>query len=137
MQPTSQYNREEQNAVQISIVAQNIEKTEMSKDQSTDKVILSTPLVIEPGRYDVEELTEEQARAWVRSNDPVNFCTHETVRRLGIAPAETRRSCESYREALAIKPEGRPAFGREYTNDEINEIGLRFLLIRKQSEEET
>jgi hypothetical protein len=95
------------------------------------KVILSTKLIIGDGTFVAENITKTQAQAWVDDGGFENFCGHETVRILSIEPSSHRGNCNSYDEALAITPKSRLEFGREYSIDEIESIGVSFTLIRK------
>lgn len=94
--------------------------------------ILSTPLVLSEGEYSVRRISLDEARDWVRRNQPVNYCGHETVRALGYEPACTRETCSGYDEALAIKSKRRLEFGREYSCDEIKKIGFELLLLTRR-----
>lgn len=95
------------------------------------KVLLSTTLVVNEGTFKVVKLTKEQAERWVNDNVVINYCGHATTLILGITPAATREQCESYTEALCLKPLGRLEFGKEYTREEIEQIGVDFTLITK------
>jgi len=94
-------------------------------------VILSTALILEEGTFKVTKLTVDQALAWVNNHDPINFCGHETTLALGLEPAKDRAVCPGYEKALCLKPLGRLEFGREYTVEEIDAIGVEFTLIEK------
>jgi hypothetical protein len=83
------------------------------------------PLLHERGFY------IQEAQKWVDENQPVNFCGHMTVKALGLEPAQTRAVCESYSHALVLKPMGRLDFGREYTLEEVLQIGVTAYLISK------
>ncbi|MCF7853903.1 MAG: YddF family protein [Candidatus Pacebacteria bacterium] len=104
--------------------------------QNENAVIISAPLIIQEGEYSVRRIGIEEARAWVRQHQPVNYCGHATVRVLGYEPAATRRHCPGYTEALAIKPAKRLEFGREYTRKEIEAIGFDLLLISRKKDRE-
>jgi hypothetical protein len=94
-------------------------------------VILSTALILENGDFNCRSITLDQAIEFVKLNNPVNFCSHQTVKVLNIEPAVSRETCKSYDIALCLKPKGRIEFGKEYTVDEIMEIGVYFQLITK------
>ena len=95
-------------------------------------VILSTPLLLEEGVFRARNITLDKAREWVRTHNPQNFCGHQTVKVLGLEPAQTREACNGYDEALCLKPVGRLEFGREYTVEEILEIGVTPFLISRE-----
>jgi len=95
------------------------------------KAILSTTLIIGEGTFTAKKISFEQAISWVSGNDFNNFCGHQTTKILGIQPAESREQCQGYVEALCLAPKGRLKFGREYSIDEIIEIGVDFTLITK------
>ena len=94
-------------------------------------VLISTPLLLEEGRFEMKRISLEEAKTWAIFNAPENFCGHETVRVLGVAPSTHRIQCDSYDVALALKPNGRLEFGKEYTVGEILEIGVTAFLITK------
>lgn len=96
------------------------------------RVILSTSLILEPGTFEVSNLSLEQAWEWLNRGPVENFCGHETVKILGLEPDRSRNSCSSYDEALAIKTKERLEFGREYGQEEIEAIGVEFMLIVKR-----
>jgi len=98
------------------------------------RVILSSPVILEPGLFQCVNLDLAKAFWWLGQGPVDNYCGHETVRILGLEPDDRRRNCESYNEALAIKPKRRLDFGREYTKEEIEEIGVDFILITKVSD---
>lgn len=93
------------------------------------KVLLSTTLILTEGAFQVDSLTKEQAEQWLKDNVVVNYCGHQTTKLLGITPSTTREQCEWYTQALCLKPKGRLEFGREYSVEEIEEIGVEFTLI--------
>lgn len=95
------------------------------------QVILSSPILVEDGKFIRTTISQKKARRWVEKNAPVNFSRHQTVNILGIAPASTRENTSGYDEALIISPNSRLEFGREYTTEEIEAIGVSFVLIKK------
>lgn len=95
------------------------------------QVILSSPILVEDGKFTRKTISQKKAQKWVDRNGPVNFSSHQTVKILGVEPASTRENTPGYDEALIISPLGRLEFGREYTKEEIEEIGVEFVLIKK------
>ena len=93
--------------------------------------ILSSTIVLQPGTFVVERITLSEARDWVKENEPVCFSTHDTVKILGVEPAKNRLACTGYETALCIKPNHRLDFAKQYTKDEVEEIGVRCFLIKK------
>lgn len=93
------------------------------------KAILSAPLLLEEGNFTAKVITLGQAREWAKDAD--NFCGHQTVRAIGVDPSQTRGVCHGFDEGLALKPNGRLEFGKEYTVEEILEIGVTPFLISK------
>lgn len=94
-------------------------------------VILSSPMMLECGDFTMEQITLNDARTWVLVNKPTNYVGHATVRVLGLEPATSREVCTGYERALVLKVNGRLDFGREYTSEEIEEIGVTCYLITK------
>lgn len=94
-------------------------------------VILSTPMMIEVGTYEMVEISLEEAQAIV-AQGVVNYSGHQTVKMLGIQPAAGREECKGYDQALVVSPLRRLEFGREYSLDEIAQVGVRCLLIRRK-----
>lgn len=96
-------------------------------------VILSTPLLLETGSFDMMRMTIDQAREWVRLNNPRVYTNHQTIKVLGLEPSTSREPCLGYDRALCLKPMDRLEFGKEYTVEEILQIGVQPLLIIKRS----
>ena len=94
-------------------------------------VILSGPILLEEGRYALTAISMEEAQLWVEANAPENFCGHQTVKILGVDPAQARRSCAGYDEALILKPRSRLEWGKQYTVKQIREIGVDPVLVTK------
>lgn len=94
-------------------------------------VILSAPILIEDGCYCTGILTHEETIAWVKKFNPTNFCGHQTVKIIGLEPANARHDCDGYERALIIQPIKRLEFGREYSAEEILEIGCVYRVISK------
>lgn len=96
------------------------------------KVILSSPILIEDGKFERETLTKREAQEWLWDGNPAKiFTNHQTVKALGLEPATAREECISYDEALIISPNQRLEFGKEYTQKEIEDIGVTFVLISR------
>ncbi len=94
-------------------------------------VVLSSPILLEDGEFKRQTITLSEAREWVEVQEPEIFTNHETVKILGLEPAKERKTCEGYDEALVLQPVHRLEFGREYTRQEIEEIGVTAILISK------
>ena len=94
-------------------------------------VVLSSPMLLEVGNFNMVELSIEQATQWVEEFSPKNYVGHSTSLIVGLAPATTREVCSVYDQALALKPQGRLEFGREYTKQELLEVGISCFLITK------
>lgn len=96
---------------------------------SRKRVILSTSLLLEVGVWEMREVTLAEALVFAQGAE--NFCGHSTVKILGIEPSKDRKVCEGYDQALVLKPIGRLEFGREYSLEEIRNIGVTYLLISR------
>ena len=92
-----------------------------------EKVILSAPIIIGTGTFSVRHISAEEAMEFAAG--AVNYCGHQTVKMVGINPAASRRDCTGYDQALIVSPKERLEFGREYTKEEIEEIGVDYILI--------
>jgi hypothetical protein len=92
-------------------------------------VVLSVPLMISDGVYVQTEVSKEEAIKFVQDRKPANFSGHETTKLVGLTPATDRAMCKGYDKALVIKPLSRLEFGREYTAEEIEKIGVKYLVI--------
>ncbi len=100
--------------------------------------ILSTNILIEDGMWSRLTITLTDALAWVKENSFDNYCGHETVRLLGIEPSKrSRKQCEGYDQALCLTANERLEFGREYTLEEIQGIGVTFTLITREKTEKS
>lgn len=95
-------------------------------------IILSTPLVFPETITTCREITEKQAQELVNSSNVINYSGHQTTKILGIEPSKDRKVCNGYQKALSLKPEGRMEFGREYSLEEIKEIGVRFFYLEAE-----
>lgn len=93
-------------------------------------VILSTSLILETGKFSCREITLTEAQTLARTAE--NFVTHSTVRILGVEPTESRKPCAKYDAAIVLKVNGRIEFGKEYSIEEIEEIGYSIWLITKE-----
>ena len=93
------------------------------------RVILSTTIILEVGKYEMLEIGLEGAKEFAKSAE--NFVGHTTVKILGIEPAKDRKNCDSYDEALILKPLKRLEFGKEYTLKELEQIGFTYFLISR------
>lgn len=93
--------------------------------------ILSSPLLMEEGDFSCYKISLAQAEDIVNiyKQDLENFSGHETVKILGLEPDKSRKECQGYEKALVIKPLKRLEFGKEYSVEEILEIGVEILLI--------
>lgn len=96
------------------------------------QVILSSPILVEDGTFTRKTISQVEAQAWVDKNGPINFSEHQTVKILGLEPADTRENVLYYSEALIISPNERLEFGREYTVEEIKAISVEFVMILKE-----
>lgn len=101
---------------------------------SMKAVILSTKLILEEGIFEAKEISQEEAQAWVNENHPENFCGHATVKLLGLEPETSRKQCTGYDQALCLAAKSRLEFGKEYSLEEIQEIGVEITLISKIKE---
>lgn len=98
--------------------------------------ILSSPLLLEEGVFECSKISKEEAQLWVdrllENNENLEiFCGHETVKILGLDPDKDRKECQGYTQALCLKPLSRLEFGREYSAEEVEQIGVEFTLITK------
>lgn len=99
-----------------------------------NQVIISA-IIPQEGTAEVYEVPLQEIREYVRKGKFVNFVGHETVKLLGVDPAKERRELnEPYDEAIVLKPKNRLDFGKEYTVDELMEIGVTCWFIRWQRE---
>jgi len=94
-------------------------------------VILSSPILLEEGNFKFYEIEFNEAKKFIKHNDPENFSGHQTTKILGVEPSTERKTCTGYDIALVIQPIGRLEFGREYSVEEIEEIGVNFMIIHK------
>lgn len=95
------------------------------------RVILSTSLIVGEGTFQAQEISEVAARAWLDKGPVANYCRHETVKLLGFDPKQALPQCERYEEALCLGAKSRLEFGRHYSVEEIREIGVRFMLVKR------
>jgi len=96
--------------------------------------ILSSPLLLEDGVFERATLTHQEAMEMVKNSTVEVFTNHQTVKILGLEPAKDRGSCMGYETALVLQPAKRLEFSREYTVEEVEEIGVNYILIIKLME---
>ena len=95
-------------------------------------VILSSPLLVEDGIFRRQTISLEKAKRLVRQAWTIkNFCGHQTVKILGLEPAQERGACQTFNRALVLQPKQRLEFGRDYSVQEILDIGIIPVLIEK------
>jgi hypothetical protein len=93
--------------------------------------ILSVPMIFPQTAVLSTAITLNEARELVAdAEEVINYCGHSTMLALGIEPATTRDQCESYTDALVLKPNARLEFGREYSVEEIMDIGVTAVHLR-------
>lgn len=88
------------------------------------RVVLSTALLLEDGTFKRTTISQEEAVAWVAAHAPDNFHGHSTVKLLGLSPDTQRRSCKGYDEALCIRAVTRLEHGKDYSLEELQELGV-------------
>lgn len=103
-------------------------------NQSPKVVILSTPMVITEGLYEMKEIDLFVAKKIIEKHKVENYVGHETVKILGLTPSKERKECEDYDIAIIIKPKKRLEFGKEYSIEEIEKIGYNIYKVQKISE---
>jgi hypothetical protein len=91
-------------------------------------VILSTSMLFEEGFFKMERVELSDAKEFAKTAK--EFAGHSTVRVLDIEPCLGREVCDGFDNALVIKVRGRVEFGREYSREEIEEIGFDIYLIQ-------
>lgn len=97
----------------------------------TTRVILSAPIFIDDGCFKVTIKTLKYAKKWVKTHEPINFCTYSTVTLLGIEPAGKLSACCHYDQALFLKPNKPLEWGKKYTFSEMFDIGVTCYFIKK------
>ncbi len=98
-----------------------------------DIVILSAPIIIGTGTFEVVPVSIEKARELAEGAEV--FSQHQTVKVLGVEPATARKNCTGYDVAIIATPKQRLEFGREYTLEEIQAIGVSCIaIVATQSE---
>jgi len=99
--------------------------------RDTPVTVLSSPMVLTVGLYQVMKIDLECAKFLCEHQEVKNYCPHQTVKLLGLEPSTTRDACEDYEVAICIKTKGRLEFGKEYNIKEIESIGYDIFHIRK------
>jgi len=96
------------------------------------RAILSTPMLLTTGTFKSEIISLTEAIIWTKMYNPTCYTSHETVRLLDIDPTTIERAeCHDYYQSLVLKPNKRLAYGKEYTLEEIEEIGVTCMLTTK------
>ena len=100
------------------------------KGETMTNVILSTTLLLEPGKWEMREVSLAFATKFAA--DATNYVGHSSVKVLGIEPTPERLECLSYDQALIVKLKGRPQFGVELSVQEIEQIGYSLYIISRR-----
>jgi len=84
-------------------------------------------MLLECGTFSMYEVDLIEAKLFAQS--AINYSGHETVKILGIEPNSNRNECLGFDKALVIKPHGRLQFGKEYSIEEIMNIGYTIYMV--------
>ena len=102
-------------------------------------VLLNTAIVTNLGKFEVKEISLEEAKKLVKKNDFVSAIGHqstaEILTTLLNSPVEMNRLTVEQQEEVAVrgKRERRGAEGRIWSAQEIEEIGYEFLTMERFS----
>lgn len=95
------------------------------------RVVLSTKLMIGEGSFRAIKISQEEALEWLAKGPFDNYCGHQTVKLLGLDPDEARGNCTYYDEALSVTAIKRLKLAKEYSLEEIQAIGVEYILARR------
>ena len=88
------------------------------------KISVVSSFIPAEGRWDIKKISLEEAKNLLQGAEVAVYSGHQTVKILGLSPAEGRPIYVPAGETqLWVKPKGRLDFGREYTAEEIEQIG--------------
>jgi len=92
----------------------------------TKTVVVVSAFIPAPGKWNIQELTLEESKKLVEKADNVEVYTqHQTVKLIGLEPDSQRKTYSPNGEIqLWLKPNSRLEFGREYSLEELQEIGV-------------
>jgi len=90
------------------------------------KVAITSAFIPVQGKFKFKIISKQDAISLIKTNELVGIFTgHQTVKILGLKPVQGRPVYNPQPDhiQLWIKPKGRLEFGKEYTIEEIEEIG--------------
>ena len=103
--------------------------------------ILNTSILTTTGRFELKDITLEEAKKLVKENEILSAVGHQSTADILTTLLETevpmnRRMFEQEtgQKALVFKLNGRPEEGKILTVEEIHQIGFKFQLLTKISD---
>ncbi len=103
--------------------------------------ILNTSILTTTGRFELKDITLEEARNLVIKNEILSAVGHQSTADILTTLLETevpmnriQFAQETGQKALVFKLNGRPEEGKILTIEEISEIGYKFQLLTKISD---
>jgi len=90
------------------------------------KVVIVSAFIPCEGIYEIKRISKDEAIDLINKNELAGIYTnHQTIKILGLEPCQGRPIFNPNGDEIQlwIKPKGRLEFGREYSIEEIEEIG--------------
>ena len=90
------------------------------------KIVIVSAFIPAEGIYEIKKVNKDEAIKNINENELVGIYTnHQTIKILGLEPCNGRPVFNPTGKEIQlwIKPKGRLEFGREYSIEEIEEIG--------------
>ena len=101
-------------------------------------VILNTSILTTTGRYELQDITLEEAQLLVQDNEILSAVGHQSTADILTTLLDTeipmnriQFAQETGQKALVFKLNGRPEEGKILTQQEIEEIGYKFQMLTK------
>ena len=103
--------------------------------------ILNTSILTTTGRFELKDITLEEAKKLVKENEILSAVGHQSTADILTTLLETEVPMnrimfeqETGQKALVFKLNGRPEEGKILTVEEIHQIGFKFQLLTKISD---
>lgn len=100
--------------------------------------ILNTSILTTTGTFELKDITLEEAKELVKSNEVLSAVGHQSTADILTTLLETeipmnriQFTQEPQQQALVFKLNGRPAEGQILTAEEIHKIGFKFQLLTR------
>ena len=92
------------------------------------ELVVVSAFIPSEGKWDIKKISLEEAKELVNKAKKVSIYTqHQTIKLINLEPDTERRVYipQGEEKQLWLKPNGRLEFGKEYSLEELQEIGVQ------------